>query len=169
MADPGPIIADYQTVRVIAGGMLATVYEVVHTMLGQRRFALKVLRERALSRWFLRFAKVNASFPCPDVPTGIVPLYAIGETNGLPYIVMPLIEGDDLCNGIADWAARSAENTAEIIRQVATTLDFAHGRDIVHGLVHPRHILQEKGGTVRVIGFAEWPPQIGRASCRERV
>jgi serine/threonine protein kinase len=152
---------EYQIVRTIGEGVWTTVIEATRPKLGHRRLALKVLRNGVSPQWFAHFALINVRLGSPNAVTGIVPIHEIGVANGCPFIGMSLIEGDDLGNGIADWAARPAEETTAILQRVAATLDYAQGRGIVHGFVHPRHILRGNDGTIWVIDFAEWPPPDG--------
>lgn len=48
-----------------------------------------------------------------------------------------------------------AAEVIRIVRAVASALDYAHGRDVVHGNVHPKHVLLNRSGHVSIIGFAE--------------
>ncbi len=48
--------------------------------------------------------------------------------------------------------------TPQPIAQIAAALDYAHSRGVVHGYVHPRHILIGKDESIWLIGFGEFPP-----------
>ena len=78
--------------------------------------------------------------------------------GGAFFSAREYVEGNSLHE-----TARRAELPApsEIVRiagQVAGALDYAHGRDLVHGNLHPKHILLDRTGHVRLIGFGELGP-----------
>jgi serine/threonine protein kinase len=150
----------YDVLREVAQGVYTTVYEArhKHPKLSERPIALKVLRHRRHAEHFLRMARVNAALDHSHVPS----LYEVAETSGQLYMARMFVQGDDLQNGIAD-ASRNALQVVTIIGQVAASLDYAHGRGVVHGLVHPRHILLASDGTAWLIGFGEYPPAEGAA------
>jgi serine/threonine-protein kinase len=148
----------YEIVRDVAQGTYADVFEARHThpKLRDRRIALRVLRRSACAQHFLKAAQLNACLDHPRIPT----LHEVGETAGRLYWARNFIEGDDLQNGIRG-PCRSIEEVLRIAADVAGALDYAHGRGVVHGYVHPRHILLSPGGSRWLIGFGEYPPASG--------
>lgn len=146
----------YSIVREVAQGVLTVVYEAIprHPRLSQHCLALKILRNRADASWFLRVAQTTA---CLDHPH-IVPCHEFGETGEYLYMALTFVQGDDLQNGIGENALRPAKELLRVIRETAAALDFAHNRGIVHGYVHPRHILVGEDGHASLIGFGEYPP-----------
>jgi serine/threonine protein kinase len=147
--------AGYEILRELAQGVYTTVYEARHThpRLRDRPVALKVLRHRRDAEHFLQAARLNAFLDHSRIPS----LYEVGEAAGQLYTARMFIEGDDLQNGIGE-ANRNITEVARIIAEIAAALDYAHGLGVVHGLVHPRHVLLGNDGAVWVIGFGEYPP-----------
>ena len=105
----GPIrerIGEYRLIREIGRGGMGIVYEAEQESLG-RRVALKVLPgggwsdDRPMQR-FLREAKTAGGLKHGH----IVPVFAVGVEDGLPYYVMPLIEGAGLDRIILELRAR---------------------------------------------------------------
>jgi serine/threonine protein kinase len=145
---------EYEIIRELAQGIYTTVYEARHThpKLGERVVALKLLRRRLDAGHFLQAARLNAFLDHPRIPS----LYGVGEAAGQPYTARMFIEGDDLQNGIS--ATRGIPEVTSIIAEVAAALDYAHGRGVVHGFVHPRHVLMGNDGHAWLIGFGEYPP-----------
>jgi serine/threonine protein kinase len=86
-------LGDYRIIREIGHGGMGVVYEAEQVSLG-RHVALKVLPGRALAdakhkRRFEREAKAAAKLH----HTNIVPVFGVGEHDGLPYYVMQFIQG----------------------------------------------------------------------------
>jgi eukaryotic-like serine/threonine-protein kinase len=89
-------LGDYRLIRVIGHGGMGVVYEAEQVSLG-RHVALKVLLNQALAdakhkRRFQREAKAAAKLH----HTNIVPVFGVGEHDGLPYYVMQFIQGRSL-------------------------------------------------------------------------
>jgi serine/threonine protein kinase len=146
----------YEILRELAQGVYTTVYEARNTYppkLRDRRVTLKVLRHGGHAEHFRQAAMLNAFLEHPQVPA----LYDVGEATGQKYVARMYVEGDDLQNGIRS-ANRSVTEVTTIIAQVASALDYAHGRGIVHGYVHPRHMLLGGKAEAWLIGFGEYPP-----------
>jgi serine/threonine-protein kinase len=108
---------------------------------------------RECTRWFHRIAQVAASLDHP----GIVPCHEVGEGNGQPYLALALVRGSDLMRRIGAPEPRLAEEAVHIVCDVAAALHYAHSRDVIHGHLHPKHILVDEAGCARLIGFGECP------------
>jgi serine/threonine protein kinase len=126
--------------RVGRGGM-GVVYRATDLAL-DRAVALKVLddelaRDPAFRRRFLGESKLAASLDHPNV----VPIYAAGECDGMPYIAMRFVPGADLRSVLRDNGRLQPERAARIIAQVASALDAAHARGLVHRDVKPANVL----------------------------
>jgi serine/threonine protein kinase len=137
----GTAVAGYRIESVIGRGSSGSVYVARELML-DRRVALKVLLpelaadERFRSR-FLRESRLAASLEHPN----IIPIYAAGETDGLVYLAMRLVEGGDLSALIEREGVLDPERSVAILSQVADALDAAHRRGLVHRDVKPANAL----------------------------
>jgi serine/threonine protein kinase len=147
--------AGYEILRELAQGVYTNVYEARHThpKLSDRPVVLKVLRHGRDAAHYMRAAKIGAFLNNPRIPT----LNGVGEDAGRLFTVRMFVEGKDLQNGIGG-AKRGLAEVARIISDVAAALDYTHGQGIVHGFVHPRHVLLGNDGAVWLIGFGEYPP-----------
>jgi predicted Ser/Thr protein kinase len=133
-------IGGYRIVEPLGRGGMSVVYRAEHVRLG-RPAALKLLgatlghadhRER-----FLRESKLAASLDHPS----IVPVYDAGEEDGLLYIAMAYVEGSDLKTLLVREGRLPLRRTLRIVGQIASALDAAHARGLVHRDVKPANIL----------------------------
>jgi serine/threonine-protein kinase len=137
----GTELAGYRIESVIGRGGMSVVYLAEHARLG-RKVALKVLApelagsERFHDR-FLRESKLAASIDHPN----IVPIYDADEAEGVLYIAMRYVEGSDLKQAIRDQGRLEPLRTSVIVDQVASALDAAHARGLVHRDVKPANVL----------------------------
>jgi serine/threonine-protein kinase len=137
----GGVFAGYRIEGLIRHGGMATVYRAHHLVL-QRPAALKVLapalaRDQRFRARFLGESRAAASLDHPH----IVPIYDAGEADGVLYIAMRLIEGSDLRALLAAEARLQPARAVELLAQVASALDAAHARGLVHRDVKPSNIL----------------------------
>jgi hypothetical protein len=133
------------------GGMGA-VYKARHLKL-DRLVALKILapeagRDPAFAERFLREARVLARLDHP----GIVAVYDFGESGGLYFLVMQLVEGTDLRQVLRAGRVSPREALA-IVPQLCEALQYAHDHGVVHRDVKPENILLDSKGRVKVADF----------------
>jgi len=149
----GTELAGYQIEGVIGRGGMSVVYLAEHVRLG-RKVALKVLApelagsERFHDR-FLRESKLAASIDHPN----IVPIYDADESEGVLYIAMRYVEGSDLKQAIRDQGRLEPLRTSTIVDQIASALDAAHARGLVHRDVKPANVLLTPDDHVYVSDF----------------
>jgi serine/threonine protein kinase len=136
----GTEVGGYRILEPLGSGGTSVVYRAEHVRLG-RRAALKLLtpavghadfRDR-----FLRESQLAASLDHPS----IVPVYDAGETDDLLYIAMACIEGSDLKTLLAEERRLPPRRALRIAGQIASALDAAHSRGLVHRDVKPANIL----------------------------
>ena len=141
--------------REVARGGMSTVYEATHTHpdLRSLRLALRILNDRQSARRFLNSCRIHGALG-DGLP--VPPLYEVATTANAVYAVGMFIDGDDLLNNIRGRTITPAD-LVRIVTTVATALDEIHRRGVLHGSVHPRHLLQDQDGRVWVIGFGEMP------------
>src|SRR5438132_888740 len=116
-ADPHEL-GPYRIVRPVGRGGMGVVYEAVHTGL-EKRVALKVLpRELAADRLdrFLREAQTAAALH----HTNIVPVFDVGQVNGIPYYAMQFIDGRGLDRVLKDEGVKGGDS--EGVNAAAVTL-----------------------------------------------
>jgi serine/threonine-protein kinase len=107
----------------------------------QRRVVIKVLPSELAgavnTERFRREIKFAAQLQHPRV----VSVLGAGIVDGIPYYVMPLIEGESLGHRLARTGELPVEETIEILCDVLSALAYAHERGIVHRDIKPDNIL----------------------------
>ena len=150
--NPGQRLGPYEVLSVIGAGGMGQVYRARDTKLG-RDVALKILPESfafdpdRVTR-FEREARTLASLNHP----GIAHIYDAGHTDGVAYLAMELVEGDDLAAIIARGAIPIAE-ALPLARQIAEALENAHEAGVVHRDLKPANIKVRADGVVKVLDF----------------
>jgi serine/threonine-protein kinase len=136
----GTELGGYRILDQLGRGGTSVVYRAEHVRLG-RQAALKLLSpgfgEADFSERFLRESRLAASLDHPS----IVPVYDAGEDDGLLYIAMAYVEGTDLKRLIASDGPLPLRRALAIVGQIASALDAAHARGLVHRDVKPANIL----------------------------
>lgn len=131
----GDIFADrYTIVRELASGGMGTVYEVVHTVT-HRRCALKVMLSHTVEREKLRQRFMQESRLAAQIGSEyIVDVLDAGvdEVTKAPYLVMELLEGEDLGQRLLRLGPLSRSEAVSYLWHVALALDRTHQAGIVH-------------------------------------
>ena len=131
---------------------MGVVWRATDTTLG-RDVAIKVLPE-AVARdpermaRFEREARLLASLNHPNIAA----IYGVGAEEGVRFLAMELVEGDDLAVRIAQGPVPVVE-TIEMARQIAEALEFAHEKGIVHRDLKPANVKVTPDGIVKVLDF----------------
>lgn len=137
----------YTVEREIGRGGMATVY-LAEDVKHNRRVAVKLLdREIAATLGtdrFLREIAIVARLEHPHILT----LLDSGEADGVPYYVMPYIEGESLRGRLEREGQLPVEDAIAIASGVASALAYAHEHDIVHRDIKPANILLSAGEAV---------------------
>ncbi|MDQ4006357.1 MAG: serine/threonine protein kinase, partial [Actinomycetota bacterium] len=128
----GTIIAGCRIEGRLRPGGMSEVFRAEHLHLG-RKVALKLLdprlaQDEGYRQRFLRESRLAAALYHPN----IVPIYDAGEADGTPFLMMHLVEGDDLAATIRARGPMDVEQTLSIMGQVVKALDAAHDRGLVH-------------------------------------
>jgi serine/threonine protein kinase len=148
----------YRIEGLIGEGGMGTVYEASHTRLA-RRFAVKLLTpnlakdQEALER-FKREALITSALGHPHILEVIDFNYL---DDGLPYLVMELLQGQDLGDLLKTNKRLSIEQAAGIFRQTASALHAAHEHGVVHRDLKPQNIfLARKEGAVDFVKIVDF-------------
>ena len=143
----------YRLAEVIGTGGMATVHRALDTRLG-RFVAVKLLRREVIADAdiAMRFRR-EALAATVLRHRNIVACLETGTDDGQPYLVMELIEGEDLAARLRRGGRLAAGDVARIGLDVARALGVAHVRGIVHRDVKPGNILLSRDGRAMVTDF----------------
>ena len=153
----GQTLGNYVILEALGRGGMAQVYRAYHPQL-DRQVAIKVLRadlvddESFLSR-FRGEAQAIATLRHPH----IVQVYDFDVQDGLPYMVMELLEGDTLKTRLYEHRARGEPvplgDVVRILLDVLDGLAYAHGEGLVHRDIKPANVLLTRHGEAVLADF----------------
>ncbi len=110
-----------------------------------RTVALKILRPEYLAtvgaHRFHREIRIVARLRHPN----ILPLHDCGDVDGIPYFVMPYVNGETLRERMNRENQMPVRDAVGITRLLATALQYAHEQNVVHRDIKPENILLDNG------------------------
>jgi len=154
LAEIGTILGGrYRLVELLGQGGMARIYRGHDTQL-DRDVAVKILRpeygrDPDFSSRFRQEAQNAASLNHPN----IVGVYDYGQDEAGPFIVMELVDGEDLASIVKRSGALPPRQAARITAEAARALHAAHQRGIVHRDVKPGNVMINRDGQVKVTDF----------------
>ena len=84
----------------------------------------------------------------------ILPIWDYGQVAGSPYLVMPFVDGGSLYERLRNGPRPDLAQIGEWLRQIASALDYAHARKIVHRDIKPQNMLLNAGdGRLQLADF----------------
>lgn len=153
----GTHLGKYRVVRQLGVGGMAHVYEAQDEIIG-RTVALKVLvlpsiiseGERLdMVRRFEREARSAGKLSHPNIVT----IYEVGSANGMHYIAMEFMHGKTARELLNEEGRLPPDRVLSIVKQVASALDYAHARGVIHRDVKPDNIALLEEGVVKLTDF----------------
>ncbi|MDD6308113.1 MAG: Stk1 family PASTA domain-containing Ser/Thr kinase [Clostridia bacterium] len=143
----------YELLENIGAGGMAIVYRARCRLLN-RNVAVKILRpefqedEDFLKRFTIE-AQAAASLSHPNV----VSIYDVGHHGKLNYIVMECIEGITLKEYMTKKGSLSINEATDFTMQIASALEHAHSKGIIHRDIKPHNIIITNDGVLKVTDF----------------
>ena len=143
---------DYEIQEELGRGGMGVVYRAKQVSLN-RPVALKVIKAGMLAddaelRRFQNEAEAVAQLDHP----GILAIYEVGETDGLRYFTMKLIDGGNLADRIATLQA-NPRAAALLMIEIAEAIAHSHTRCILHRDLKPANILIDRQGHPHITDF----------------
>ena len=155
LPDPGKLTEYFpqlEILELLGHGGMGAVYKARQPGL-DRLVALKILplqagAEPGFAERFNREARALAKLNHPN----IVAVYDFGQTHGLHYLVMELVDGPNL-RQIERADKLAAREALQIIPQICEALQYAHDEGVVHRDIKPENVLLDKKGRVKIADF----------------
>ncbi len=146
-------IGKYDIVGVLGHGGMGVVYRGIDRRLG-REVAIKTLTEgiRGDSEMLARFyeeGRKTASFKHPNIVT----IFELGDHNGVPFIVMELVDGSPLDKLIGSGEQLPIVDRLRIVEELCSALAYAHRSNVIHRDVKPANIYVQPDGRVKLLDF----------------
>ena len=155
LLQPGDLIgARYEILQLLGEGGMGAVYKALDREV-ERTVALKLIRpELASNPAILARFKQELLTAHQVTHKNVIRIYDIAEVDGVKFITMEFVEGQDLRHILTDRGKLPIEEAISIIRQVCVALDAAHTAGIIHRDLKPQNIMQEgKTGRILVMDF----------------
>jgi Tol biopolymer transport system component len=149
---PGSKLGPYEIVAPLGAGGMGEVYRARDSRL-KREVAIKVLpqgfsRDADRLRRFEQEALATAALNHPN----ILAVFDIGTSEGSPYVVSELLEGETLRDRLRGGAI-AARKTLDYALQIAHGLAAAHEKGIIHRDLKPENIFITKDGRAKILDF----------------
>jgi eukaryotic-like serine/threonine-protein kinase len=150
---PHTCVLHYELIAELGRGGMGVVYRArdkkLERMVALKRPWPKQIAEPAQRRRFLREARAAAQISHPNV----VPVFEVFEHDGIPWIVMELVDGISLRSLLRGFGALPLEDILRHAEGLADALAAAHSRSILHRDVNPNNILVDSSGRAMLTDF----------------
>ena len=150
----GEVLAGrYEILQLLGEGGMGAVYKARDREL-DRFVALKLIRRELSSNPAIvaRF-KQELLLSRQVTHKNVIRIYDLGDSDGIKFITMEFVEGEDLRALIIENKKFSPKEAVEIIQQVCHALEAAHSTGIIHRDLKPQNIMRDKGGRILVMDF----------------
>lgn len=151
---PGTTFAGrYQTIEELGKGGMGKVYKVIDTEI-REKVALKLLNPEisADKRTIERFRN-ELKMARRISHKNVCRMYHLGKEEGIHYITMEYVPGEDLKSFIRRSGQLTVEKAVSLARQICEGLAEAHKFGVVHRDLKPRNIMIDREGNARIMDF----------------
>ncbi len=147
----GLVLGNYVLLDKLGRGGMGQVFRAMHRRMG-RVVALKMLppkdmRSQDAVKRFRREVKAAARLSHAN----IVATHDAGEADGIHFLVMECVEGQDLASLVKQQGPLDVAAAVDYVVQAAQGLDYAHRQGVVHRDIKPANILIDEQDTIKVL------------------
>ncbi len=144
----------YHVLCRVGGGGMAQVLLARHRLHGGL-FAIKILADHLAQDPSIvaRFKQEATTAASLSGHPNIVPIFDIGEGNGLHYLVMQFVCGEDLSSYLRRQGKLSVAEAASVMAQAAEALAWAESKRVVHRDLKPANMHLDTTGRIKILDF----------------
>jgi Tfp pilus assembly protein PilF/predicted Ser/Thr protein kinase len=143
----------YEFLSLLGQGGMGAVYKARDTEL-DRIVALKLIRpELARDPETLRRFKQELILARQVTHKNVIRIFDLGQSDGIKFITMDFVEGQDLRQLLRARGKFPAEQAAKIMLQICRALEAAHTEGVIHRDLKPQNIMLDSSGRVYVMDF----------------
>jgi len=152
--EAGAVLAGrYEILQTLGEGGMGAVYKARDLEL-DRMVALKVIRpELARNPAIIDRFKKELLLSQRVTHRNVIRIYDLGEGDGVKFITMEFVEGEDLRTLIHERKKFPPEEAVGIMEQVCLALDAAHQVNVIHRDLKPQNVMRDKTGRILVMDF----------------
>ncbi len=145
--------ARYQIIEELGKGGMGRVYRALDKKLNEE-IAIKLIRpEIAWDAEMVKRFRTELKTARQVIHKNVARMFDLNEEEGVPYITMEYVRGENLKNLIRKVGRLSAQQAVPIVRQVAEGLAEAHRLGVIHRDLKPQNIMIDEQGKARITDF----------------
>ncbi|HEX8797028.1 MAG TPA: serine/threonine-protein kinase, partial [Terriglobales bacterium] len=150
----GDILGErYEITKLLGMGGMGAVYK-AHDIKVGRTVGLKVIRpDLAENPAILARFKQELILARQITHKNIIRIYDLNEADGVTFITMEFVEGEDLRTILTQRGKLPTEEAVEIFHQVCAGLNAAHSEGVIHPDLKPANIMRDQSGRVVIMDF----------------
>ena len=154
MLEPGTVIGErYEILAMLGQGGMGAVYK-AHDRELDRVVALKVIRpELGTHPEILKRFKQELILARQVTHKNVIRIFDLGQADGLKFITMEFLEGQDLRAELKKRGKFAPEDAARIMLQISRALEVAHAEGVIHRDLKPQNIMLDANGRAYVMDF----------------
>ena len=154
LLQPGVLLAQrYQIMQLLGEGGMGAVYKAKDREL-DRMVALKVIRpDLARNPAIVERFKQELRLSHQVTHKNVIRIYDLGEGEGVKFITMEFIEGQDLRSLIQEKKKFTPQEAVDITQQICRALEAAHTVGVIHRDLKPQNVIRDNNGRVLVMDF----------------
>ncbi len=148
----GSRVGDYIITQKLGQGGMCVVYKAIDPGVA-RYVAIKVMLSELSNTESLSDFMEEAKFIALMRHTNIVPLYSVGQIEGIPWLAMGYIEGQDMDAYLEENGSLGLDEAMSFFKQAAQALQHAAKSNVIHLDIKPANFIRDRSGVILLADF----------------